>query len=83
MEATLVKIGTSLVFKVPETVINDYNLKEGTKVEINFILNGKSFSKEKSKKREGWEAAFSQYALDGEDKLMLPDSLDLETETLL
>jgi len=83
MEATLVKIGTSLGFKVPETVIKDYGLKEGTKIEINFMLNGKTFFGEKSKKREGWDAAFAQYALDGEDKPMLPDFLDLETDTLL
>jgi antitoxin component of MazEF toxin-antitoxin module len=83
MEATLVKMGTSLGFKVPETVIKDFNLKEGTKIEINFLLNGKSFFREKSKKREGWNAAFAQYALEGEDKLMLPDFLDLETEALM
>jgi len=73
MEATLVKIGTSLGFKVPEAVIKDFNLKEGTKIEINFMLNGKSFFSEKLKNREGWDAAFAQYALDGEDNLMLPN----------
>ena len=46
------------------------------------MLNGKSFSKEKSIKREGWDAAFAQYALEGEDKPLLPDFLDLETDTL-
>ena len=83
MEATLDKIGTSLGFKVPEKVIKDFNLKEGTKIEISFMQNGKSFSMEKSKKREGWDAAFAQYALEGEDKHILPDFLDIETDTLL
>jgi antitoxin component of MazEF toxin-antitoxin module len=76
-------MGTSLGFKVPETVINDLNLKEGTRIEINFIMNGKPFFRKKSKNREGWDAAFAQYALEGEDKLLLPDFLDLETDDLM
>ena len=37
----------------------------------------------KSKLRQGWDAAFAQYALDGEDTQMLPDFLDTETDTFL
>ena len=37
----------------------------------------------KTKSRQGWDAAFAQYALEGEDKPMLPDFLDSETDDFL
>ena len=37
----------------------------------------------KTKIREGWNAAFAQYAMEGEDKPMLPDFLDTETNAFL
>jgi len=83
MEATVVKIGSSLGFKIPEPVIKDFDLKAGTKIDVNFIQDGKLVFREKSKIREGWDAAFAQYALDGEDEPMLPDFLDSETDTFL
>ena len=83
MEATIVKIGNSLGFSVPETVIKDFNLKAGTKVRINFLQNGEFVFQDKPKAREGWDAAFAQYALGGEDQPMLPDFLDSETDDLL
>jgi len=83
MEATIVKIGSSLGVKIPEPVIKDFNLKAGTKIDINFIQYGKFVLRKKSKIREGWDSAFTQYALDGEDEPMLPDFLDSETDTFL
>jgi len=84
MEATVIKIGTSLGFKVPETVIKDLNLKAGTKIDMNFIHNGNLvITMEKSKNREGWDTAFAKYALEGEDENILPDFLDSETDSLL
>ena len=83
MEATVVKIGSSLGFKIPEPVIKDFNLKVGTKININFIQDGKFVLRKKSKIREGWDSAFAQYALEGEDKSMLPDFLDSETDAFL
>jgi len=38
---------------------------------------------EKTKNREGWDVKFAQYALNGEDKPMLPDFLDSETDVFL
>jgi antitoxin component of MazEF toxin-antitoxin module len=83
MEATVIKIGSSLGFRVPEIAVKDFNLKAGTIIEMNFRQNGELVLRKKSKIREGWDAAFSQYALDGEDKSMLPDFLDSETDTFL
>jgi antitoxin component of MazEF toxin-antitoxin module len=70
MEATVVKIGTSLGVKVPSAVIKNFDLKAGTKVEMNFIRDGEFVFRKKPKVREGWDTAFSQYAMNGEDKLI-------------
>jgi antitoxin component of MazEF toxin-antitoxin module len=83
MEATVVKIGTSLGVKIPDTLIINYNLKVGTKVDMNFIQNDRLVLREKPKNREGWDVKFAQYALNGEDKPMLPDFLDSETDVFL
>jgi len=83
MEATVIKIGTSLGLKVPETLVKDFNLKAGTIIEMNFIQNGELVLRKKPKIREGWDAAFAQYALEGEDEPMLPDFLDSEVDAFL
>ena len=83
MEATVVKIGGSLAFKVPEAVEKDFNLKAGSIVEMNLIHNGELVLRRKPKIRDGWSTKFAKYALDGEDKQLLPDFLDSETDTLL
>ena len=80
MEATVVKIGSSLGFKVPETVVKDFNLKAGNIVEMNFMHNGELVLRRKPKIRDGWSAKFAQYALEGEDEQLLPDYFDLETD---
>jgi antitoxin component of MazEF toxin-antitoxin module len=83
MEATVIKIGNSLGVRVPEIAIKDFNLKVGTKIEMTFIQDGKFVFREKSKIREGWNSAFAQYSLDGEDKPLLPDFIDYETDAFI
>ncbi|MCL2074817.1 MAG: hypothetical protein FWH18_12935 [Marinilabiliaceae bacterium] len=83
MEATVVKIGGSLGFKIPEPALKDFNIKAGNIVEMNLINNGKLVILRSTKNREGWDAKFAQYAMEGEDKLLLPDFVDSETDTLL
>lgn len=39
--------------------------------------------KKKRKIREGWAAAFAQYAKEDEDELLLPDFIDSEVDSLL
>jgi antitoxin component of MazEF toxin-antitoxin module len=83
MEATVIKMGTSLGFKVPEDMIRSFNIKAGTKIKMNFIRDNEFVFRKKPKIREGWDTAFSQYAMDGEDRLILPDFLDSETDIFL
>jgi antitoxin component of MazEF toxin-antitoxin module len=49
MEATIVKIGTSLGVKVPEAVIKDFNLKAGSKIELKYMRDGEFIIREKAK----------------------------------
>ena len=83
MEATVVRMGNSLGFKVPEVMLNNHNIKVGTKVEMDFTQNGDIILRERSGTREGWAKAFEQYAIEGEDMPMLPDFFDTETNTFL
>ena len=50
---------------------------------MNFIRDNELALRKKSKIREGWDAAFAKYALAGEDKSLLPDFLDSETDAFL
>lgn len=82
MDAKIIKVGTSLGLIIPGLVAKDYDLQYGTKIEIE-LNNGAIVIKKKKSVREGWDNAFAQYAKEGEDELMLPDHLDLESDTLL
>ncbi|MCL2245970.1 MAG: hypothetical protein FWC10_02535 [Lentimicrobiaceae bacterium] len=83
METTVIKIGNSLGFKVPEAIIKDFNLKAGVKVKMDLKQDGALIFRKRSKIREGWSSAFAMYALNGEDKPLLPDFLDSEINVLL
>jgi len=83
MEATVVRIGDSLGFKVSEKMITNFGIKIGSKIEVDFNQNGSVFLRKKSAAREGWENAFAVYASEGEDEFMLPDFFDTETNTFL
>ena len=83
MEATVVKINSSLGFKIPEPVVRNFNLKAGTIIDLNFIQDSELLLRKKPKVREGWDAAFAQYALDVEEEHLLPDFLDIETDAFL
>jgi antitoxin component of MazEF toxin-antitoxin module len=75
------EIGNSLGFRVPEAIVNNFDIKIGAKIEVDFKQSGDVILRKKSKAREGWATAFASYALEGEDELMLPDFLDVETDT--
>ena len=83
MEATVVRIGDTFGFKISEEIMKSFDIRVGTKVEMDVKKNGEITLRKKPKAREGWDNAFALYALEGEDALMLPDFLDSETNTLL
>lgn len=63
-------------------MVKDCDLKYGTKIEIE-QRKGEPVIKKKESVREGWDDAFAQYAKKDEDKPLLPDFLDAETDMLL
>ena len=79
MEATVIRIGNAFGFSISEEIIKRFDMKVGSKIEIDL----KQIAQTKSKARDGWDSAFALYALEGEDKMMLPDFLDSEISTLL
>jgi len=83
VEVTVIRIGSSLGLKFPDVVKQDFSLAIGTKVELKISSNCEVLLREKSKLREGWDAAFAQYAFEGEDERILPDFIDSETVALL
>lgn len=82
MESKIIKVGTSLGLIIPGLLAKDYDLKYGTRIEFE-IKKDELVIKKKRSAREGWEEAFAQYATEGEDKLMIPDFIDQETDRLL
>lgn len=82
MESKNIKVGISLGLIIPRHMVNDFDLKNGIKIEIEFN-KGEVVIKRNNLVREGWYNAFAQYAKEGEDKLLLPDLLDSEAEILL
>lgn len=82
MESKIIKVGTSLGLIIPGLMAKDYDLKHGTKIEIE-LRKGELVIKKKDSVREGWDEAFARYAKEGEDKQLLPDFLDSEAEMLL
>lgn len=82
MESKNINVGISLGLIIPRHMVNDFDLKNGIKIEIEFN-KGEVVIKRNNLVREGWYNAFAQYAKEGEDKLLLPDLLDSEAEILL
>lgn len=82
MESKIIKVGTSLGLIIPGLMAKDYDLKYGTKIEIE-LKKGELVIKKKNSVRDGWEEAFAQYAKEGEEKQLLPDFMDSEAEMLL
>ena len=82
METKIIKVGTSLGLIIPGFVAKDYELRQGTKIEIE-LKNDVLVIKKKKSVREGWNEAFARYAKEGEEEQLLPDFLDDETDMLL
>lgn len=81
MESKIIKVGTSLGLIIPGLIAKDFDLKQGTKIEME-VCNGELRIKKKSV-RNGWDEAFARYAKEGEDEMIIPDFVDNEAEMLL
>mgnify|MGYP001029151430 CR=1 len=82
MLAKVSQVGTSVGVIIPRYIAVEGGFTKGSSVNIEFTNNQIIISKPKTV-REGWAAAFAQYAKEGEDAMLLPDYLDSEAVDLL
>ena len=78
MEAKIVKVGTSLGMIRPRYIVVEGGFTHGTTVNIEF-KNEEIMIKKVNMLREGWDDAFAKYSEEGEDELLLPDYVALES----
>ena len=76
------QVGTSVGVIIPRYIATEGGFTKGSSVNIEFTNNQIIISKP-SNKREGWAAAFANYAKEGEDEKLLPDYLDSEAIDLM
>lgn len=81
MQARISQIGTSLGVIIPRHITIEGGFKKGVPVNIGFENDTITITKAPAV-REGWAEAFSAYAQEGEDSLVMPDSLDSEALAL-
>lgn len=82
MLAKVTKVGTSVGVIIPRYIANEGGFKKGESINIEYNNNKITISKVNSP-REGWAEAFAAYANEGEDAMMLPDTLDSEALDLM
>ena len=82
MLAKISQVGTSVGVIIPRYIATEGGFKKGSPVNIEYTNNQIIISKPK-KKREGWAEAFAKYAKEGEDAMLLPDTLDSEAIDLI
>jgi antitoxin MazE len=76
MEAVLAKIGTSRGIRIPAPLLKELGQPEAFDLQLQ---NGKLILSPLHKKpREGWDGAFAQMAVQGDDALLIDDALDAD-----
>lgn len=82
MLAKISQIGTSVGIVIPRYIAVEGGFAKGSSVNIEYVDNQIIITKPKAR-REGWAAAFANYAKEGEDDMLLPDYLDSEAIDLM
>ena len=77
MTCDIIKIGTSKGIRLPAVLLKE--LDNPTSFEIKFDAKKLVLiPKEKAKPRDAWSEAFSKMSTNGDDKLIIDDSIDLD-----
>ncbi|TGK48002.1 AbrB/MazE/SpoVT family DNA-binding domain-containing protein [Leptospira kanakyensis] len=78
MKAAVIQIGNSKGIRIPKTVLAECQIEDEVDllVEDNKII----ITPVKSKPRMGWEDQFKAMAKGNEDELLIPDSIDLNSQ---
>lgn len=82
MLARISQVGSSVGIIIPRYIANEGGFTKGSPVNIEYADEKIIVSKPKAK-RNGWAAAFANYANEGEDAMLLPDYLDGEAVNLM
>jgi len=70
MEVSVIKIGNSRGIRFSKTIIERYNIRDT----VEMILDkGHIIIKPLAKPRKGWDKAFMEMHVNGDDKLIMPD----------
>ncbi|MCG6143286.1 AbrB/MazE/SpoVT family DNA-binding domain-containing protein [Leptospira bandrabouensis] len=78
MKAAVIQIGNSKGIRIPKTVLAECQI-EG---EVDLLVEDNKIiiTPVKSKPRMGWEDQFKAMAKEKEDELLIPDSIDLNSQ---
>jgi len=75
MEVSVIKIGNSRGIRFSKTIIERYNIRDT----VEMILDkGHIIIKPLAKPRKGWDKAFMEMHVNGDDKLIMPDIFEEE-----
>ncbi|TGK08865.1 AbrB/MazE/SpoVT family DNA-binding domain-containing protein [Leptospira fletcheri] len=75
MRASVIQIGNSKGIRIPKAILEECQI--GEEVELKIDKGKIMIIPVKSKPRDGWEKRFKEMSSNNEDKLLVPDSLDL------
>ncbi|MCR1795737.1 AbrB/MazE/SpoVT family DNA-binding domain-containing protein [Leptospira sp. id769339] len=78
MRASVVKIGNSKGIRIPKAVLEECHIEE--EVDLLIDKNKIIIVPLKAKPRDGWEKQFKTMSERKEDKLLIPDSIDLSNK---
>ena len=78
MKATVVKIGNSRGIRIPKTVLTACHIED----EVDLLVEKDRIIivPFKIKSRIGWETLFEEMSIRKDDKMIIPDSLDLNSK---
>jgi antitoxin MazE len=74
----IVKIGNSRGLRLPKGVLDEYHMEK--EVDMQPTKDGLLIRPKKAKARQNWSRQFQTMAARGEDKLLIPDAVDLDTK---
>lgn len=78
MKTHIVRIGNSQGVRIPKALLEQSGLKGEVTLEV---TDGSIVIRPVRRPREGWEAAFTRMAAEGDDRLLDEDLHDLPDET--
>jgi antitoxin MazE len=78
MKTTIVKIGNSKGIRIPKTVLTACHIED----EVDLLVEKDKIIivPFKTKPRSGWETRFEEMAFRKDDKMIIPDSLELNSK---